>query len=108
MSQDKLPAFRLPEADRASLNTLDDGLGFAKTDVVRRALRRLTKLGKLGLRTHAGPRGVSDAIEGPPEAPSRGEFFSNPKSIDEAKGYCCSLKALDRRTSSLSGLVMVT
>lgn len=31
----KLTAFRLTEADRAYLDTLEDKLGFSKTDVVR-------------------------------------------------------------------------
>lgn len=45
----KLTAFRLTEADRAYLDTLEDKLGFTKTDVVRLALRRLAELEGLEL-----------------------------------------------------------
>ena len=44
MANAKLTAFRLTEADRAYLDTLEDKLGFTKTDVVRLALRRLAEL----------------------------------------------------------------
>lgn len=45
----KLAAFRLTEADRAYLDTLEDKLGFSKTDMVRLALRRLAELKGLEL-----------------------------------------------------------
>lgn len=40
----KLTAFRLTDADRAYLDTLEDKLGFSKTDVLRLALRRLADI----------------------------------------------------------------
>ena len=52
----KLTAFRLTEADRAYLDTLEDKLGFTKTDVVRLALRRLAELEGLELIKKSDPR----------------------------------------------------
>lgn len=52
----KLTAFRLTEADRAYLDTLEDKLGFSKTDVVRLALRRLAELEGLELIKKSDPR----------------------------------------------------
>lgn len=52
----KLTAFRLTEADRAYLDTLEDKLGFTKTDVVRLALRRLAELEGLELLEKSNPR----------------------------------------------------
>lgn len=45
----KLTAFRLTEDDRAYLDTLEDKLGFSKTDVVRLALRHLAEMEGLEL-----------------------------------------------------------
>ena len=52
----KLTAFRLTEADRAYLDTLEDKLGFSKTDVVRLALRRLAELEGLEHIKKSAPR----------------------------------------------------
>ena len=52
----KLTAFRLTEADRAYLDTLEDKLGFSKTDVIRLALRRLAELEGLELIKKSDPR----------------------------------------------------
>lgn len=52
----KLTAFRLTEADRAYIDTLEDKLGFSKTDVIRLALRRLAELEGLELIQKSSPR----------------------------------------------------
>ena len=52
----KLTAFRLTETDRAYLDTLEDKLGFSKTDVVRLALRRLAELEGLEHIKKSAPR----------------------------------------------------
>jgi hypothetical protein len=52
----KLTAFRLTEADRAYLDTLENKLRSTKTDVVRLALRRLAELEGLELIKKSDPR----------------------------------------------------
>lgn len=59
----KLTAFRLTDVDRAYLDTLEDKLGFSKTDVLRLALRRLADIEGIELLQGSDPLRLPPAKE---------------------------------------------